>query len=402
VPDINFLNDVEGFLATWGRFVASGTSRRRVRKSANSAVGRILSCSHPEFRLALEPGVRDVVVALIGSLNCVTYSSCEGHRATPKAPAQWFHVGILARSPKEHTKLLRELHDLADEVNHRIGPDAPAFRIESRRLNSESNSWPCLDLVIVPNGLPEATYFSRLPKARRALLQMLSKHGGEGRPRTAIQFSGRADQSTYSRIVTALTTPSGSALRKRFRGAAPYPHLCFSALMTASEAMAVCSAIPKIAWNRVERAQYQFDAVDLLALSSRHGGLRLLIEALGSEQVRGVFSTVTGFPRLALDALHIHRMSLGQSVSVHTDSEGHSSAARLVIYLDDRSSTQGGIHLLLRERSRDYIADNYVIPRIGVALLFPMSRRSFHAVTALTAGKPRHTLVATYVSAKES
>ena len=392
---INFLTDVEGFLAAWGRPVGPvAPAVRRVGKPARKGTGAVYSCSHPAFHLSLEPGVREVVLSLIKSLDCVTYSSCEGHRATVRTPMRCSHVGILARSPKEHIRLSRILRGLARRVNHRVGRRAPSLRIEERRLDSETSSWPCLDVLFVPNGLPEETYFARLPGARRVLIDLICKQDCK----QAQRERGRDKRSAHSRIVDALATPSIPELRKQFRSATPYPHLCLSGLLTRSEAAVARAAIPEYAWNRVERERYQFEVVDLLARTSRRYGLQSIVEALASQSVRNALSTITGRPRLALDALHVHRMSRGQSVSVHTDSEGHASAARLVIYLDDRRPDQGGVHLLLRERSRDYVVENYVVPRAGLALLFPMNRQSFHAVTPLTTARNRYTLVATYVS----
>ena len=331
---INFLTDVEGFLAAWGRPVAPiAPAVRRTGRSARKEIGAVYSCSHPAFHLALEPGVREVVLSLIESLDCVTYSSCEGHRATVGTPMRYWHVGIVARSSKEHVKLSRTLHGLARRMNRRVGRGSPSLRIEDGRLDSETGSWPCLDVLLVPNGLPQETYFARLPAARRILIELICKQ--------AQRWQRGHKRSTHSRIVDALTTPSIRELRRRFRNATPYPHLCLSGLLTRSEAAAARAAIPGRAWNRVERERYQFEVVDLLARNSRRYGLQSIVGALASQPVRDTLSTIAGRPRLALDALHVHRMLRGQSVSVHTDSEGHALAARLVIYLDDRRPEQG-------------------------------------------------------------
>ncbi len=395
VPYINYLNDVEGFIAAWDLPALPAARARHARKKVSNAA-TIYSRLDPAFYSSLEPGVRDLVLALIKALDCVTYSSCEGHWATSRAPTRLFHVGILVRTPAEHIKFSKELRRLAHHVNRKSGPHAPYLHIDETHLDSESGRWPCFDLFFVLNGLSEDAYFTELPGANRALLNLISKHyrGCNG---------GRSRRSPYAGIVNAFEERSTSDLCQRFRNALPYPHLCFSRLLTQREAKTILSAIPQQAWNRVIRAEYQFAVVDLLAQAfSRRGCLQRLVEMLASKSICETLSTITGGRRLALDALHAHRMSRGQSVSVHTDSQGHFSAVRLIIYLDDRRQDQGGLHLLLRERARDYVVEEYVVPRVGLALLFPMDCRSLHAVTPVATIRNRHTLIATYVPRRSS
>jgi hypothetical protein len=56
----------------------------------------IYARSDPRFLAAVEPGIRPLVLEVIEQLDCITYSSCEGHRTADGHVQVGQHVDIFA------------------------------------------------------------------------------------------------------------------------------------------------------------------------------------------------------------------------------------------------------------------------------------------------------------------
>lgn len=133
---------------------------------------------HPRFGDALEPGIRQVVIQLIRQLDCITYSSCEGHRAPGPAYRFWpRHTGILPRDEREQRRLARTLLVLAGAANATSGVEAVRIAVRSGVVTSEREARPSLDVVFAAAIEDEDLYFREVEPATRAFLSALDLYG---------------------------------------------------------------------------------------------------------------------------------------------------------------------------------------------------------------------------------
>lgn len=389
MASINYLTTLDDFLVRWDQPASLTASGRRVRGPAGGGAP-VYARHHPRFHESLEAGVRPLVLALVEHFDCVTYSSCEGHPASRRRVMRPLHVGVVGRTAAEHARLREQLQSLIRRVQSRTFVRGASVRVEVGKLDSESGPRPCVDLVLDATG-SERAYFAALPRLTRALIRevtaLAAAPGGETATPAALTYPGATASLASTRL---------GHLRRCYEKALPYPHLVIAQLLSQHEARTLRDAISAEAWRRVEREAYQFDVVDLLRDFRRDPPFAPLLDVLSSAATRRALRNLTATPSLVLDSVHVHRMSRGDAVMVHSDGEGHSSAVRLVVYLDGRPSAAGGVHLFLRERVRDFVVEKALVPRAGHALLFPMGGAAFHAVTQITGARPRHTLIATY------
>jgi hypothetical protein len=102
--------------ASPGRFV-SGPLGHINTEGAADAPAHSFSRHNPRFVESLEPGVRNLVVALINRFDCVTYSSCEGHCDEGWTSLTSLRsVVFLSPSHEDEEELRRGLTELAEAV----------------------------------------------------------------------------------------------------------------------------------------------------------------------------------------------------------------------------------------------------------------------------------------------
>jgi hypothetical protein len=161
----NFLSELDKFLEAWD---GDGEldCRNDVGDRGNVNIGgapdgyeaSILAKSDPRFFEYIEPGVRGLVRHLVEALNCITYSSCEGHRSTSLSAFRRRHVGIVPRHDAEAEGLRRVLTDAARSSAR---PTVEAAIVDDM-LESESRSMLCIDVVFVDKDDDEECYFREL------------------------------------------------------------------------------------------------------------------------------------------------------------------------------------------------------------------------------------------------
>lgn len=156
------LNDVRGllgFLRRWDdrteagqqlpqQLKRSGVGNINLRGSADCYHSYLLTRWHPSFELVIEPGVRDLVIALVRHWDCVTYTSCEGHPAQGSVPMRPRHVGLVARSSSEYARLDRLLRTLVDLTNGGSDRGSVRLRLLHRVIIADEDlRAPGLDLL---------------------------------------------------------------------------------------------------------------------------------------------------------------------------------------------------------------------------------------------------------------
>jgi hypothetical protein len=132
---------------------------------------------HPQFESALEEGVKELVQELIARLDCITYTSCQGHPAamsgdgartlTPR------HVGILPRNRTEHLYLSGVLTRAAGLANERAAQGHVKAVVRSETLTSEESDRDCLNITFADCGESAEDYFERVEGVYREFINAL-------------------------------------------------------------------------------------------------------------------------------------------------------------------------------------------------------------------------------------
>ncbi|MFD3458318.1 hypothetical protein ACFWVM_01280 [Nocardia fluminea] len=127
--------------------------------------------SASNFADFLEPRIRPLVLAVVGSWACTTFSSCEGHPARGHIPASAATVGILPLDCHElaRTTVLVERFR-RNTVNAFIaaGIDTVICEVDFATVESAAGSFPTVEVWFVPDAhsAPRwARYFEQLDQA---------------------------------------------------------------------------------------------------------------------------------------------------------------------------------------------------------------------------------------------
>lgn len=158
---INRMSRIKDFINDWDA-ITSLTEDTPIKTSIsdNINIEGTSSCfesfvftkKHPSFTKAIEAKIRPLVILLVRSYNCITYSSCQGHFSTlDNVDLREMHVGILPRSKAEYEYLLDFLIIKANIVNSQVQSSHVIINIKQSVLTSEENetdlvSMPCIDV----------------------------------------------------------------------------------------------------------------------------------------------------------------------------------------------------------------------------------------------------------------
>lgn len=180
----NYVSGLENFLKVWDDIVAynsasdNGQSFVKGENGAINADGQ-LSCFEasifalhsPSFDQSIEEGVRELVLFVVHQMNCITYTSCEGHfDKSQEDYLQLRHVGIIPRNQKEYEFIKQTFQEASSSIkSHNI-----SLEIDETYVQSESIHMPCIDIWFVPVGGKEELYFFNLDKIYREFLEQLS------------------------------------------------------------------------------------------------------------------------------------------------------------------------------------------------------------------------------------
>jgi hypothetical protein len=172
------------FLARWDRrdesrldrlpLAVSGKGNINLAGSDAGVMSYLLTRWHPSFEDSIEPGVRALVVQLIRTWDCVTYSSCQGHKAAGMVPARVRHVRLIARSRPEHEQLAGRLQRLAMLTNAQVSGSTVGVAVAPTVVSSEDGVEALgLDLLFEPRGCDEDGYAEAIEAVYEACLRQL-------------------------------------------------------------------------------------------------------------------------------------------------------------------------------------------------------------------------------------
>ncbi len=130
---------------------------------------------HRYFKRSIELGIRDLIIALILKLNCITYSSCQGHFSTTDVPMRPRYVAVLPRDAQEYERLLTIFSQIAALTNVQFPNHPVKVVVGNDNLESEDEVKKCLTLFFVLNHGNEAEYFREIEPVYNYVLQQVNQ-----------------------------------------------------------------------------------------------------------------------------------------------------------------------------------------------------------------------------------
>lgn len=188
---MNRLAGFASFLERWRRDAPAELDAPLVRQSPLGNRNMLGSPSNTEaysfvrgqdgFEASIEPGIRSLVMFLVDDVQVVTYSSCQGHAASPESPFRAAHVGLLSR-PYGASWRVGAGHDVGcvlDQAARHVMlhlPDPVAgVRVVQDQLETDAGPEPCLDIWFLPIRGSEDDYFRCLPHLVNAFHEELAR-----------------------------------------------------------------------------------------------------------------------------------------------------------------------------------------------------------------------------------
>jgi hypothetical protein len=186
---VNHFYGLKSFVESWdeepsarpltlGHSSISKDGHINLEGGADCTEAQIFPKWHPQFERALEEGVKELVEELIERLDCITYTSCQGHLLTDSNAAQNIalqlrQVGILPRNPIEHLYLYGVLARAAKLANDRAQTQKVRIVLTNDILTSEDFDSDCLNITFTDSGNRAGDYFERVEVVYREFIKEL-------------------------------------------------------------------------------------------------------------------------------------------------------------------------------------------------------------------------------------
>lgn len=142
-----------------------------VEGSASCLSGAIFTPADPEFLRSIEEGIRPLVTLLVEDLDCITYSSCEGHPPAGEARMRVSHVGILPRDDADRARIRAALEPAAAAVP--LAAAAVLELVDDVIASDDGTDVLCVDVVFRPLTLDWAAYSASAAALQAALVEAL-------------------------------------------------------------------------------------------------------------------------------------------------------------------------------------------------------------------------------------
>lgn len=177
-------SDLKSFVDSWEDRFVEVTEFDIFKQSPNgniNAEGTAACCDSPiftkyhrYFKRSIEPGVRDLTIALILKLNCITYSSCQGHLSTKNAVMRQRYVAVMPRDQEEYERLFQIFNQIAESTNYYFANNPVKVVVGNDNLESEGKTTKCLTLFFVSNNVDEVEYFREIEPVYNYVLQQVN------------------------------------------------------------------------------------------------------------------------------------------------------------------------------------------------------------------------------------
>ncbi|WP_349657206.1 hypothetical protein [Xanthomonas sp. 10-10] len=132
---------------------------------------------HPNFLDVVEPGVKDLLVAIAFEHNLVTYTSCEGHDYRPVGhmPDER-HVGIVPRSSQEMDLVVNLFNSLGCMLNAQLSCEPVEIAMMVHSVREDHVVYPAVDLYLSKRSSADwDDYFYRVDAATECLIKALKE-----------------------------------------------------------------------------------------------------------------------------------------------------------------------------------------------------------------------------------
>ena len=182
----NHIEGLSDFLERWNNHI--GTEDAPVN-NLKSLVGNINTTGSPncfvsyistrwdkDFADNLEAGIKGLVLFLVKRMNCITYSSCQGHpRVNSTLRFRERHVGIIPRNREEKYWLKDFLGDVSETANSLSNVKSVKVFIEIGLITSNGLSKSCVDIIFASTNQNEKKYFQELEKLYSLFLSVINE-----------------------------------------------------------------------------------------------------------------------------------------------------------------------------------------------------------------------------------
>lgn len=158
----NHVSNLQEFIKRWHEgkkisdtiskgFLKSDLGNINIDKSPTCSKANIFTKWHPRFEDSIEVGVRELVLRLIQKLDCITYSSCQGHVVADNHTSFTVrHVGIVPRNSFECNYLLQILQQIGESTNNNMRRKLVRVIVKKNIITSEDADMSCIDILFVP------------------------------------------------------------------------------------------------------------------------------------------------------------------------------------------------------------------------------------------------------------
>ncbi|MGD1808829.1 hypothetical protein ACP6PL_25785 [Dapis sp. BLCC M126] len=178
-------SDLKSFVDSWEDRFVEVTEFDIFKHSANGNIntdGTAACCDSPiftkyhrYFKRSIEPGVRDLIIALILKLNCITYSSCQGHFSTKDSAMRQRYVAVMPRNDDEYQQLFNTFNQIAKLTNYQFTENPVKVVVGNDNLESEGKTTKCLTLFFVSNNANESEYFREIESVYNYVIQQINQ-----------------------------------------------------------------------------------------------------------------------------------------------------------------------------------------------------------------------------------
>ncbi|MGO9372534.1 MAG: radical SAM protein [Syntrophobacteraceae bacterium] len=179
IDSVNRMDQVSDYLRKWDFSLDSYDKNLQIVKGPNGNIsesGKVdepiaasLTPAHPMFFDCIEKDIRDLVTILIEDMDCITYSSCQGHQRLDGSLIRPRNVGILCRDETEQLSLT----DFLKSVVTSSEADQPS--ILNDWLESGNDLYRTVEIVFECDSSRSETYWATIEKRYNHFVQYLKR-----------------------------------------------------------------------------------------------------------------------------------------------------------------------------------------------------------------------------------
>ena len=198
------------------------------------------------------------------------------------------------------------------------------------------------------------------------------------------------------RLLQACTS---GLLRNRFDKAQPYRHVFIPNVFEPVFADQLVRDMKSLPWRLATTDFYEQYEDSLIDTERPYTGTALdALRELGmSPEFAELISSITSQGPLEVVDVACHRSTVGQQIGIHNDFYPDGEVCRFTIHLNPEWALEdGGLFVTFAEADISAMKAAY-LPEMNSALLFEISPASFHAITEVTTGRPRYSIVISFV-----